>query len=127
MTFREITQEELSSLLAEHPNLNGQGYGRVRGEGADYLRAELDRDLVGIQACADWLSQWPTQTPTNRNSRSCYGLKHAVEDFYKGTIRSNHVYTGSLIAAALIMELPVKFDGDALIGVKIPATLKISG
>lgn len=104
-----ITQADLDAVLDKHPHLNDNGYGRPRGydydtdAGHKRLRGLLDQ----VQHCAAYLRSQPWQTRLTARSMSSYGLKHAAERWGE----FGYVCNGAMIAAALILGVPIKLDG----------------
>ncbi|MGD6743006.1 hypothetical protein ACOKM3_14310 [Streptomyces sp. BH106] len=103
-----ITQEALDAVLDAHPKLNDNGYGAARGYDYDTEAGHQRlRGLLGeVQQCADWLHAQPWQSRLTSRSITSYGAKHAVE-----RAGADYVCNGALIAAALILDMPIKLEG----------------
>ncbi|MBM9622227.1 hypothetical protein ACFQ60_15290 [Streptomyces zhihengii] len=104
-----ITQSDLDQLMTAHPTLTSEGYGRSTLVPADKepdLRADLASDLTSVQQAADWIGELGWTSATSDDSPSSYHLKHVMEE-----ATGRYVTNGALIAAALLVGVPVKLDG----------------
>lgn len=103
----------LVQVMAEHPLLNYFGYGRGIGvclTDLDTLREQLRSDyaLSEIRIAVGYLEPLPRLGPHSRKWSSSYTLKHRAEDTVSG-----YVSNGALIAAALILGIPIKTPVDS--------------
>lgn len=118
-----VTAERVQALLDKHPKLTQFGYGppwNKDGREAyeryyDHERqAMVTKDLPTIQYCYDYLSRMDVVSFRHRGLNSSYGWKHFAENArgMKKGARGAYVSNGDLIAAALLLNLPIKFtDG----------------
>jgi len=103
-----VTQERLDAVLDEYPALNANGYGSPRGYDYDTVAGrERLRELLGeVRHCVAWLATQKWQKRLSKRSASSYALKHAAERV--GEV--GYVCNGALIAAALIVGVPIRLD-----------------
>lgn len=108
-----VTQADIDTLTAIHPQLNENGYGSSNlSSGARSMRpVRLDE----VQAAYDWIAEQTWLTAPGANSS--YGLKHVMEHETR-----TYVTNGAFIAAALLHApagLEVKLDDlNPAIGIK---------
>lgn len=106
-------REARDKILAEHPALNANGYELFPPD--RYSQRELMHELIRrddvlpmIGASIAYLEAQPRISPGRAASRNSYELKHTVEKLGD----PSYVYSGALIAAALIMGIPIKVFPD---------------
>jgi hypothetical protein len=113
------TQEDLLRAIEKEPYLTNFGIGifeqhrkskEEREVEFEKERENLRQNLREFQLCCEWLStQQPIKT-IDRKSRSSYGLKHVVEDYYD---HKEYVSNGAFIAAVIHMGIPYKINPES--------------
>jgi hypothetical protein len=106
-----VTDEDISLVLKQHPELTGHGIGIYAGNKLtkeDYDKAFSDEvDYLynhksEIQDCLEWLLTAEKRKSMNV-CRSSYGIKHIVEKHCK-----RYVSNGALIVAAIMAGFNIK-------------------
>lgn len=103
MNADEITTA-LEAVMIKYPQLHCHGYGWMPGidleEGRRCLRDQVDEIAIALP----YLENLPRLKPGSARGRSSYSLKHRAEK----TVQHGYVSNGALIAAALILDIPIR-------------------
>lgn len=121
MTDHPVTAAALKAVMDANPQLSEFGYVPPRPLGDFNLkkaRAGLRKRIDEVRHAYDYLLTLPSTTKVTRSSPSSYGLKHLAEH----TAPDGYITNGALIAAAFILDLPVRvYPGspNLAIGVRV--------
>ncbi|MET4144224.1 hypothetical protein [Arthrobacter sp. UYCo732] len=98
----------MGALLEKHPHLTTNGIEELGAVHFAEHRQDMYSNRVQLEVnhCLAFLSAFTTiKTP----KASSYSLKHRAEKWGVGDTR--YVHNGSAIAAGVLLDLPVRFDG----------------
>jgi hypothetical protein len=109
-------QDQIDTILAQHPDLCRDGYGRpcyvTPAAWPSHLaecRARLRGELHEIGACRAFLSG---ATPTAAHTLSSYAGKHRVEHALEAIGAGTHISNGAFIVAALASGFTMRLKSD---------------